>query len=69
MHRTLTTEALIAAIPGLLGFVPAESIVVIGAELAVTCRHDIAETADAAEIIAEALRTNNIPSASVVAIS
>lgn len=69
MHRTLTTEALIAAIPGLIGFVPAESIVVIGAELAVTCRHDIAETAVAAEIIAEALRTNNIPSASVVAIS
>lgn len=69
MHRTLTTEALIAAIPGLLGFVPAESIVVIGAELAVTARHNIAETAVAAGIIAEALRTNNIPSASVVAIS
>lgn len=69
MHRTLTTEALIAAIPGLIGFVPAESIVVIGAELAVTARHNIAETAVAAEIIAEALRTNNIPSASVVAIS
>ena len=69
MHRTLTTEALIAAIPGLLGFVPAESIVVIGANLAVVLRHDSAETADVADHIAEALRTNTIPSASVVALS
>lgn len=72
MHRTLTTEALIAAIPGLIGFVPADSIVVVGMSegvLGTVARHDIAGTSDIADYLAEVFRTNNIATVGVIAIS
>lgn len=72
MHRTLTTEALIGAIPGLLGFVPADSIVVVGMSggaLGTVARHDIAGTAEVADYLAEVFRTNNIATVGVIAIS
>lgn len=72
MQRTITTADLIAAIPGLLGFVPAESILVIGisgSKIAMTARHDISGVAEVADYLAEVLHTHDVPTAVVVAIT
>lgn len=77
MQRIITTADLIAAIPGLLGFVPADSIVVIGItereaglQTGMTARHDIAATDEGfADHLAEIIDTHRIPRAAVIAIT
>ncbi|UOG23746.1 DUF4192 domain-containing protein (plasmid) [Gordonia amicalis] len=77
MQRILTTADVIAAIPGLLGFVPVDSLVVIGItdherglQIGMTARHDIAATdTDFADYLAEIMSTHRIPRAAVIAIS
>ncbi|MDY6810284.1 MAG: DUF4192 domain-containing protein [Actinomycetota bacterium] len=77
MQRIITTADLISAIPGLLGFVPADSIVVVGItdhetslQIGMTARHDIAATdARFADYLAEIVNTHRIPRAAVIAIT
>ncbi|TSD93475.1 DUF4192 family protein [Gordonia rubripertincta] len=77
MQRILTTADVIAAIPGLLGFVPADSLVVIGIsdherglKIGITGRHNIdAADADFANYFAEILSIHNTPRAAVIAIT
>ena len=77
MQRIITTADLIAAIPGLLGFVPADSIVVIGIsdhdlglKIDMTARHDLdASDARFAAYLAEVMNTHRIPRAAIVAIT
>ncbi|MDH3026230.1 DUF4192 domain-containing protein (plasmid) [Gordonia amicalis] len=77
MQRILTTADVIAAIPGLLGFVPADSLVVIGIsdherglKIGITGRHDIAAAdANFANYFANILNTHNTPRAAVIAIT
>ena len=72
MQRIITTPDLIAAIPGLIGFVPTESILLIGItaeKVQIAARHDITGAAEVADYITEVLHTNKIPTAIVVAIT
>ena len=77
MQRILTTADVIAAIPGLIGFVPAESIVVVGIteherglQIGMTARHDIAGADQGfADYLAEVVYTHGLPRAAVIAIT
>ena len=72
MQRIITNADLIAALPGLLGFVPAESIMVIGTtgnKIDMTARHDIADTDNIADYLADVLHTHHVPTAIVIAIT
>ncbi|ASR05639.1 DUF4192 domain-containing protein [Gordonia rubripertincta] len=72
MLRTITHANLIAAIPGLLGFVPADSILVIGVngdKIAMTARHDISGVDSMADYLAEVMQTHSVPTAVVIAIT
>lgn len=63
MHPIITTPDLIAAIPGLIGFVPTESILLIGItaeKVQIAARHDITGAADVADYLAEVLHTNKM---------
>lgn len=74
-RRTRLTSApadIIAAIPGLLGYVPSESIIAIGLDVdtvRLTARHDIAGTNVAAGHIAEVFKENQATTAVVIAVS
>lgn len=77
MQRILTTADVIAAIPGLLGFVPTDSIVVIGItehergiQIGMTARHDLATAGkEFADSLAEIVHTHGLPRAAVIAIT
>ncbi|WP_260870260.1 DUF4192 domain-containing protein [Gordonia paraffinivorans] len=70
--RTITHANLIAAIPGMLGFVPADSILVIGVngdKIAMTARHDISGVDGMAAYLAAVMQTHSVPTAVVIAIT